>query len=171
MGKAKSQDLANRSLRKLFDLHLIDRFFPQVEKGSSLQHVTLSRLGSKVLGVRYRHFDRLPANHKHTTLVTDFRIMAREFGWSWGITEYNLGVVRADIFYPERKTAVEIDLGTEGVKALKAKAVRYRRADIQEIVMITNGSKERLSLFLSELPFPKKAGTQVDNIQALLKRI
>lgn len=163
--------LANRALRKLYDLHLIERFFPPVEQGSSLQHVTLSKLGAKVLGVRFQGYTHLPANYRHTILANEFRIAAREYGWSWGVTEHNLGPVRADIYYPERNTAVEIDMGTEGLAALKAKTKRYNRANIQEIIMITGGKKERLQVFLEPLHVPKKAGTQVENIHSLLKRL
>lgn len=53
---------------------------------------------------------------------------------------------------------------------MRDKAKRYRRADIKEVVMITSGSKERLSVFLETLPFPKRAGAQMDNIHALLKK-
>lgn len=149
-GRSKAQDLCNRRLRLLYDLHCINRYFPPTTEGSTLQHVTLDRAGAKVLGLeQWNRIEALPITYRHTIQVGEFRILAREYGLGWGRHEYLLGSVRADIYYPDHRIAVEIDTGTETHTVLKRKAMSYRMIrGLRYLLIVTTGPRERLQTFL-----------------------
>lgn len=169
--KVKAQDLTNRQLRTLYDLHCIDRWFPPVDKGSSLQHVSLGLAGAKILGVNNRRMKALPLTYRHMVLVTEYRMRARLNGFGWGESETKLGAVQADIWYPEHKLAVEVDTGTETTETLLSKAQRYQSLlGVKWVVFCTTGKGERAKRFLSSLP-QKKAWTHISDLPKFLVQL
>jgi hypothetical protein len=99
----------------------------------------------------WRKIPKLPLTYRHQVLVTEFVIRAKEYGLKGGILEYSLGPVRADLYYPAKDLAVEIDTGTTSHKQLVSKALRYRRVRVNRVVMVTEGTNDRLKIFLSTL--------------------
>lgn len=86
-GKVNKQAnlIARRRLRKMFDAHLVDRFFIDVgeNNGSSQAHVVLDKLGARLvagmlnmdvkdLNWRYEMNQNLLPYHSHTVKVNDF---------------------------------------------------------------------------------------------------
>lgn len=151
-GSKKAQGLCNRRLRQLYDLQCIDRFFPVVETGSSLQHIVLDRAGAKALGLsHFRRITTLPVSYRHTVYVSSFLASAYSNGWGWGKTEYRLGRLIADIYYPALKVAVEIDTGTQSRQVLLDKARKYNQTPDLSVIVFVSAVKERAGWFLGNL--------------------
>ena len=131
-------------------------------------HITLETAGAKVLGATsWARINQLPISYRHTVLVTEFSIRATRCGICKGLVEYDLGGVRADLYYPDRQTAVEIDTGSESQKCLQAKAEGYRRLqNVRQVVLVTQGTKDRLTAFLTALG--GGVGAEFANLDKLL---
>lgn len=157
----ESRFLCNRRLRRLFDLHCIDRFFPPIDVGSTPQHVVLDRAGAKILGVEssFNKIPCLPLTHKHMILMTQFLIRANRWGFGWGEREYQMGSVVGDIYYSKYRMMVEIDSGNHGSKVLQEKARNYADLpNVDWIVFVTSGSESRVESFLDSCIFPGRKG-------------
>lgn len=160
------QKICNRRLRKLFDLHCIDRFFPPVETGSALQHVVLDYAGAKAINIDIRKINELPSTFFHTILVTEFVV---EFPGDLEV-EKDFGVVRPDLYYPGM--AIEIDTGTEGYRVLKEKARRYNRYNFDWIIFVTAGNPDRIKTFFKNIRSARhKAGATFKDLKKLIKKI
>ena len=165
------QKQANRRLRVLYDLHCIDRFFPPVDKGSSKQHIVLDYAGARALELEnFYKINDLPLTYYHTTLVAEFRLQAKLLGFSWGLTEEDLGPVKADIYYKRQGLAVEVDTGTETRETLKSKAQRYNRLQGTSLIFVTDGARDRIDYILDRVHIPK-AGGHFKNLKNFIKEI
>lgn len=136
--------LAARRLRVLYDLHCINRFFPEVATGSSPQHVVLDSAGAKILDLEsYTFIRKLPVYYRHTIAITELRLKFKSLGFSQ--REKREGPLQIDLFYPAQKLAVEVDMGTESKKALNRKLLQYTRlTTINWLLFVTFGSRQRL---------------------------
>lgn len=172
-GRKQAQKLTCRRLRVLYDLHCIDRFFPVVEKGSPPQHLVLDYGGVKVLDIEnFKKTRRLPIDFKHKILQTEFRIRAKEKGFSWGKREEKIGPIRADLYYPNFNMAVEIDRGTETKKTLKKKIKKYNRLINRDItvIFVTSGNEKRGDFFSDKL-IVKNASSHFRDLEDLLNKM
>lgn len=134
---------ANRRLRILYDLYCVNRFFPPVPSGMAPQHVVLDRAGLKIIGSDSKPIASLPRHYNHTILVNDWLIR-----WH-GETNYKLGKIIPDIYYPEYKLAVEIDTGTESRNTLKNKLLAYNQLNIRLCVVASKPRLEYVSQILT----------------------
>lgn len=182
-----SRKAVDERLRSLYDLHVIDRFFPQIAKGSAPQHLILDYAGAKILGIddkKFHKMERLPQTYRHYVYTTDFMIMAWENGFGWGVrTDFGdssrsanfniMNTVIPDVWYDTLKIAIEIDLGTEGWKFIRQKGQKYGRVNgIDRIVFVTAGSIDRCDEFFKCLPgFVKKAGSKIDEMTGLVTEL
>ena len=170
-GTSFPQKLANKRLRTLFDLHCIDRHFPPVKEGSSKQHIVLDYAGARALKLEnFYKINELPLTYYHTVLVAEFRLQARLLGLPWGDTEKDLGPVKADIYYPDKRMAVEVDTGTETRETLTNKAQRYNRLQGISLIFVTDGAPDRVDYILDRVYIPK-AGGHFDNLKKFIKEI
>ena len=137
-----------------------------------MAHVVLDSIGAHILGVAYKRIPHLPITYRHTVLTTEYRIRARDKGFSWGVSEYKLGSVRADLYYDREKIAVEVDLGTEGKQRLIEKAKKYSRVrGLNWIVMVTLGDNARLKTFINGVGTDRVKGARFENLDKLLSVI
>ncbi len=167
---SNAQRLCNRRLQILVQLRCLDRYYPLVHPGKAHQHLVLDTAGAKVLSLeRWRKIPALSLTYRHQVLVTEFAIRAGEYGLRGGDVEYPLGPVRADLYYPVKNLAVEIDTGSTSRKQLISKAQRYRRVGVDQVVMVTEGSNDRLKTFLSTLGHG--VGAHFDQLDKLLQSI
>lgn len=118
---------------------------------------------------KWRKLAALPLTYRHQVLVTEFAIRASDFGLRGGIPEHSLGPVRADLFYPSKGLAVEIDTGTTSHQQLISKAQRYRKIETDQVVMVTEGPSDRLKTFLSILGHG--VGARFEQLDKLLRSI
>lgn len=152
------------------DLRCLARHYPLVPSGKAHQHLVLDSAGAKVLGLEYwRKITALPLTYRHQVLVTEFAIRASEHGLRGGVVEYPLGSVRADLYYPSKDLAVEVDTGATSHKQLAGKAQRYRRVNVRQVVMVTEGSSGRLKAFFDILGYG--IGAHFDHLDKLLQTI
>lgn len=169
-----SQFLADRRLLKLYnEMYCIDRFHPPAETGTNRQVITLDRAGAKILDIdNFRKVRELPNSYKHHLLIGDFRIAAKQAGFSWGKKEEKVGPKRIDIYYPKHKLAVEIDRGTETRSTLDRQAKKYNRLYGKGItcVFITKGTEDRKDYFLDQLTIPN-AGATFDDLDEMLNKM
>lgn len=173
-GRKQAKDLCNRRLRILYDLYCIDRFFPRVCRGSSQQHIVLDRAGAKILNIdNFNKIRELPITYKHMRLMTEFRVEAYLKNLGMGKREVKLSDIRADIYFPEYRIAVEIDTGSESYKMLKKKAEKYSRTNLFAIIFVTDGGIKRIKYFLDEIKLQrvKKAGCKFEELGDMLRKI
>ena len=169
-GRSNAQRLCNRRLQSLIELRCLARYYPLAQSGKAYQHLTLDIAGAKVLGSdKWRKVSQLPLTFRHQVLVAEFAIRAKDYNLRGGIPEYALGPVRVDLYYPAMGLAVEADTGTASHKQLVAKAKRYRRVQVSQVVMVTEGSKDRLQVFLGELGCG--VGAHFEQLDKLLQSI
>lgn len=150
--KFASTDRLNKRLRKLYELHVIDRIFPRVGpgEGSSQQYICLDRAGIILLGIeRYNKpittdvlgNKALPLGWEHRVLINDYEChlvqLMHELGGSILAYEserpHSFGdtILIPDIFclFKISKRGfmffIEVDLGTEDIPRLKHKLDLY----------------------------------------------
>ncbi|MFW5962013.1 MAG: replication-relaxation family protein [bacterium] len=153
-GRSNSQGLANRRLRKLYDLHCIDRFFPIKKHGTSCQHLVLDVVGALVLGVNgdFEKLKELPVKYRHSVYTADFIVEARSFGLINEKVNYFLDGVNVDIYYPQYNLVVDIDVGTESISYLIQKATKINQIhNIKHLFFVTNGGKKRIKFFTDNI--------------------
>lgn len=138
--------LADRRLRILYDLHCVDRYFPLTETGSAPQHLVLDYAGARAIGMSdFDKVTKLPLTYKHTVATTDIRVVSSRHGFGPGSTNYNLGPVIADIYYPSYYMALEVDMNTETRETLRSKFQRYSTlTSLKWLVFITTGPQSRI---------------------------
>lgn len=161
-------------LRILYDLHCVNRFYPPVAAGTAPQHIVLDRAGAKALGVHegWKRMTRLPLTFRHTVLIADFRVTAWEAGMEWGEREVCLGPIVPDVWFPNRRLAVEVDTGTETQKQLLKKAAGYNRTKVRYLLFATTGPAARAKLFLSAVAnVQQRIGVTWDRLNALFQTV
>lgn len=167
---SNAQRLCNRRLQILIELRCLNGHYPLTPSGKAHQHLVLDSAGAKVLGLeKWRKIGKLPLTYQHQILTTEFAIKGKQHGLEGGIVEYLLGPVRADLFYPGRGLAIEIDTGTSSHHQLIVKAQRYRRVKVNHVVMVTTGPTDRLKTFLGTLGYG--TGARYDQLDKLLRMI
>jgi hypothetical protein len=151
-GVFASTDKLNRRLKKLYELHVIDRIRPKVGMGmgSSKHYVCLDRAGFLLLDVKpYKYIQErdgikfLNQKWEHLAMIHDYEIMVRELAKEMGMVGlcywveepiyYDntsvipdlLCVIQKDNEYPI-SFFIEVDLDTENIPALKGKVENYR---------------------------------------------
>ncbi|MNJ90181.1 hypothetical protein D3C87_77750 [compost metagenome] len=131
------QKLANSSIKKLFMLGCIDRFFPVVEKGSSQTHIVLAPIGARLIEIKgFRKVIALTQNWRH--VISCNEIISEIFNKYKLIDskteikiEFKNKILRPDLFagwennQKEYFSMFEIDLGTEHMNILTQKIKNY----------------------------------------------
>jgi hypothetical protein len=140
-GRSHPFKFANNSLKKLFELGCIDRFYPMANGGSSQSHVVLAPIGARLIDVKgYRKVLVLTQNWRHTVyrnnIFADIYEKYKMIGWKPEIllewmhngTDKTL---RPDAFIgwnngeKENFAMFEIDMGTEHMNVLYKKIKDY----------------------------------------------
>lgn len=129
--------LANNSIKKLFTLGCIDRFFPMINSGSSKTHVVLAPIGARIIEIKqFRRMLVLTQNWKHTVSANDVlaylfsKYKLLDFKSEMKI-EFKNTTIRPDLFVgwkdenKEKYAMFEIDLGTEHMVILNKKVKTY----------------------------------------------
>ncbi|MFW6243169.1 MAG: replication-relaxation family protein [bacterium] len=159
----------NRRLRILYDLHCIDRYFPPTEKGSSKQHIVIDRAGMLVIEKECTKINKLPLHYRHYIAVNEFVINLYKQGFGFGLREYQVAGYKIDLYYPDYKLAVEIDTGCEVHKTLIDKAKKYNRVqEVNYLLFITKGSKNRIKVFKSNVHNIKVAGCKFKDLDKFI---
>nr|WP_282706947.1 replication-relaxation family protein [Natroniella acetigena] len=165
----------NRRLRMLYhEMYCIDRYFPPVDTGSSKQHLMLDKAGAKAIGISpFYKLNKPVLRHEHHRLVTEFNIRGWEKGLGWAKLEHKIADQVADLYYPRKKMAVEIDTGSESRKTLKGKIKGYNRTtDLNYLIFVTTGGQSRIDLWEDKIRSDIKfAGCQFKDVDELLNII
>lgn len=134
----------NNSLRKLFRLGCIDRFFPLTDKGSPQTHVVLAPIGAKLIGVpRFRRIHTLHQNWRHTVFTNEVLAeIVNKYKLTDWMTEIPLRWIEGNSTYSIRTDAfggwidasreetfamIEVDMGSEQLSELSVKVRNYHR--------------------------------------------
>lgn len=150
-GAFPNEDRLQRRLKRLYELHIVDRICPKlgVGEGTSKQHVCLDRAGFMLLEKEQNKYIQgkdgnksLPSNWKHKIAIYDYEVLIRNIVESIGgevidrwvedpIKHNNTSLIPDLMVVVKYKRyhilAIEVDLCTEDVKTVRGKFENYKQ--------------------------------------------